>query len=264
MTEHLLTPKQTTILIYLSRFRFLNRIQLQHLINHKNSTRINPWLKDLTANDYIGRIYSTNFGENTKPALYYLKLKGIQQLRAEHHITGTYVRTLYRDAERSEKFKNHCSLVADIYLEVSEQKHHGHIEEFPLYEALTAPELISSPLSTLNSLHPDLVLIKKKEEETTYHVVSILDDHIPPNQLRSKLKSFAQFYFSGDWEEQTEADFPILLVVCPTTPFLITAKRMARKILEQSQDPEDLVFRFALQDDVLKEGLTSKIWEVLR
>ncbi len=265
MTQPPITPKQTQLLIHLARFRFLDRIQLQHLLNHQSPTRIKDWLKDLTEHDYIGRIYSTNFGENTKPAIYYLKLKGIQQLRTEHHFPGTYLRTLYRDAERSDAFKHHCSNVAQIYLELQERNRHGHTEEFPLYVALTTPELLSSPLSFLSPLHPDLVVQKKlSSAEDQYFLLTILEPTMPHTAIRNKLKSVITFYFSGAWEERMDTLYPLTLLVCPTKPFLIITKRLAKNLLKRNQEPEEVRFRFAQAEHVTKLGITGIIWEVLR
>ena len=47
MNKNNLTKKQLEILTLLYRFRFLNRSQIQKLLNHKKISRINIWLKDL-------------------------------------------------------------------------------------------------------------------------------------------------------------------------------------------------------------------------
>ncbi|MDA1317406.1 MAG: hypothetical protein O3B87_05310 [bacterium] len=64
-----ITNKQKEILHYLYRFRFLNRIQIQSLLNHKDPKNTNVWLKDLTTKNYTGKIFERTPGIN-KPALY--------------------------------------------------------------------------------------------------------------------------------------------------------------------------------------------------
>src|ERR1017187_1843369 len=78
-----LTPRQLTILKLLYRYRFLNRIQIQTLMGHKDYKRINVWLADLRDNHYVEWIYSTDFLEKSKPGIYYLGLNGIRWLK-EH------------------------------------------------------------------------------------------------------------------------------------------------------------------------------------
>jgi hypothetical protein len=261
MTPTSITKKQSEILILLSTFRFLNRTQLQHLQNHKNSTRINPWLKDLTQKDYLGRIYSTSFGENTKPAIYYLKLNGIQHLREKQIYPKEYLRKLYREDSRSTEFVAHSMRIADIFLDLQERNHHGHDEDFLLYVALTAPELSASPLEFLSELNPDLVIVKNTGEEKKYHLLTLLEPTLPTDSIRNRLKHIVKFYFAGTWEEQSDAPFPTILFVCPNKPFLITTKRLAKRVLEASQSPDDIHFRFALLENVIKHGITGEVWE---
>ena len=76
-----LTKKQQEILRLLYSFRFLNRIQIQAFLGHKDPKTINLWLRDLRAKGYVEWIYSTHFAEKTKPAIYYLSLNGVRHLR---------------------------------------------------------------------------------------------------------------------------------------------------------------------------------------
>ena len=53
-----ITKKQQEIFILLYRFRFLNKIQIQAFLKHKNKKTINLWLQDLNEKQYLKRIYS--------------------------------------------------------------------------------------------------------------------------------------------------------------------------------------------------------------
>ena len=52
-----LTNKQKEILKLIYQYRFLNRIQIQALMGHKDYKTINVWLKDLRQNGYVEWIY---------------------------------------------------------------------------------------------------------------------------------------------------------------------------------------------------------------
>ena len=110
-----LTKKQAEILTLLYTYRFLNRIQIQALMNHKDKKTINIWLKDLTEKNYIHRIYSTHFLEKTKPAIYYLGINGIRQLKtcAQEAVDDagkvTYAPT-YPIEELRKRYREHESL----------------------------------------------------------------------------------------------------------------------------------------------------------
>jgi len=64
-----ITSRQQAILRLLYQYRFLSRIQIQALMNHKDYKTINVWLKDLREKEYVTWIYSTDFIEKTKPAI---------------------------------------------------------------------------------------------------------------------------------------------------------------------------------------------------
>ncbi|HEU4965914.1 MAG TPA: hypothetical protein VFT53_00345, partial [Candidatus Saccharimonadales bacterium] len=56
-----ITAKQVAILELIYRFRFVNRIQIQALMHHRDYRRINAWLKDLREKQYVEWIYSDHF-----------------------------------------------------------------------------------------------------------------------------------------------------------------------------------------------------------
>src|SRR5450830_1672307 len=113
MTLPKITNKQQEILTLIYQFRFLNRVQIQTLLNHKDYKTINQWLKDLTDKEYINRIYSNKPGENMKPAIYYLSLNGIRCLKALE-FSSVQLKKLNREKERSESFISKHILIADI------------------------------------------------------------------------------------------------------------------------------------------------------
>src|ERR1035437_3492074 len=117
-----ITEKQEDILLHLYKYRFLNRIQIQKFLNHKHHKRIIDWLNDLTKREYIGRIYSNKFGENTKPAIYYLKLNGIGFIKTVFNYPSEYLMRFYRNPDRSEDFIDQCILMGDIALTLSDQE----------------------------------------------------------------------------------------------------------------------------------------------
>lgn len=52
------TNKQTEILNLIHKYRFLNRIQIQTFLNHKNKKNINTWLNDLNEKKLIKTVGS--------------------------------------------------------------------------------------------------------------------------------------------------------------------------------------------------------------
>jgi len=107
-----ITMRQKEILDLLYEHRFLNRIQIQALLNQKDYKNTNLWLKDLREKHYVEWIYSTHFAEKTKPAVYYLDINAIRRFKQ----IGSYERQIlkyYRESTRSQAFIDRCILLAD-------------------------------------------------------------------------------------------------------------------------------------------------------
>jgi hypothetical protein len=60
MTIPYITPKQQEIPKLIYKFRFLNRIQIQTLLNHKYHKRIIDWLNDLVGKEYLEKLPKGN------------------------------------------------------------------------------------------------------------------------------------------------------------------------------------------------------------
>src|SRR6266568_5498457 len=112
------TKKQQAILELLYTYRFLNRIQIQSLMGHKDYKRINAWMKDLREKYYVEWLYSTDFLEKTKPAIYYLGLNGIRYLKATGDYPPEELHKRYRDKDRAESFIDHCTLIGGCCAEL--------------------------------------------------------------------------------------------------------------------------------------------------
>lgn len=123
MARLTITPKQLEILILIYRFRFLNRSQLQTLLKHKDTKRINTWLKDLTDKKIVGRHYSTKLKENTKPAIYYLMTKSKTLLIGQPQVDERLLlKRVYREKIRSRKLIDHCIFRFLFHLELNKRQ----------------------------------------------------------------------------------------------------------------------------------------------
>ena len=109
-----ITTKQQEILKLIYKYRFLNRIQIQKLLKHKDKRRIISWLKDLREKQYVDWHYNaTDFIAKSKPAIYYLALNGIQYLRGQSTYPAEELRKRYKEPNRTQVFIDRCLLVAD-------------------------------------------------------------------------------------------------------------------------------------------------------
>ncbi|MES2971430.1 MAG: replication-relaxation family protein [Patescibacteria group bacterium] len=265
-----ITKKQQTILELLYTHRFLNRIQIQTLMNHSDYKRINVWLKDLREKQYVAWIYSTDFAEKTKPAVYYLGINGIRFLKTFEQHPIHELRKRYREPSRSQTYIDRCMLIADCCITLEKartDKAHYYFEteadylEDSYYHFLSDNELV----------HPHLCFSKEEydgagnEEITTYsYLLEVFDPTLPRYRIKKRLKNYAEYLDEGDWESETDTALPIILLVCPRTTDLIYAKRRTRSLMTEiweSDDDDRPQIRFATVDKLKAQGVRGEIWE---
>lgn len=269
-----LTNKQREIIHLLYKYRFLNRIQIQTLMGHKDYKTINVWLKDLRANNYVEWIYSTDFAERTKPAIYYLGLNGIRLLKTFERHDIEELRKRYRESSRSQTYIDRCLLLADCCITLEQARVKGEATEswyFYETEADYMEESYYHFLTDSELIHPNLCLSKQKNEggnEVTVHsyLLEVFDATLPRYRIKKRLSNYVEYLEDGIWDGETDDENqPIILFVCPRTTDLIYAKRRTRGLVANiwEKDEEDRPYiRFTTVEKLKAFGVTAEeIWE---
>lgn len=266
-----LTKKQQEILKLLYRFRFLNRIQIQALMGHKDPKTINLWLRDLRTKGCVEWIYSTHFAEKTKPAIYYIGLNGVRYLRTltrtskdegddnKVEILPAYppeeLRKRYKEPTRSQTYIDRCILIAEccIALERADTKNEAEGKKVRHYYQTEADYLLERSyyhfILESELIQPSLVFCKDKlddedKEEKTLksYILEVFDSTLPRYRIKKRLGDYVKYLDDEDvtWKEQTNTEkLPIVLFVCPRTTDLIYAKRRTRKLIADSWEWKD-------------------------
>lgn len=266
-----ITPRQQTILILLYKYRFLNRIQIQTLMRHKDYRRINAWLADLRENHYVEWIYSTDFLEKSKPGIYYLGLNGIRWLKEHQDHPIEEFRKRYRESTRSQGFVDQCVLVAEccIAMNISNADNAAPGRVHYLYATLADyldPESDYHFLSESDLIRPQLVFEKtvdtKDDVTGTTRFIEIIEATMPRHRVRKRLKNYIEYLEDGYWQDETSEDEPnpVIMFVCPTLTDLIYSKRATKRLLEEKWG-EDIVMWFTTAEKLKVHGMTGKIWE---
>ena len=228
MPQPTITPKQLELLILLYRFRFLNRSQLQTLLKHKDTKRINTWLKDLTNKKILGRHYSTKLKENTKPAIYYLMTKSKALLINQPGVDEKLLRRAYREKIRSQKLIGHCLLLADFYLDLIKFSIDEKVHFFS-----------KTDLSTHNYLpfnRPDAYIAREKDATIKRYFLEIIDEGTPRFMLRRKIEQYVEYCNANIWQERTGHTFPTILFLCPNDMIKdFLCKHLAQVMEEEAQ-----------------------------
>lgn len=259
-----ITKKQQEIVRLLYTYRFLNRIQIQTLLHHKSHKTISVWLKDLRAKEYVTWIYSTDFTDKSKPAIYHLGINGVRYLRSTNAYPTNEIRNRYYEHKRSSEFITRSMLLADIAIELAQKS--DKIVQFTCQTSadLALPSSAFHFLSNDCPVHPDMCYVKQSGGTKRIYLLELLDESLPRYRVRRRLKDYVDYldYDVDDWQRLSkETERPTVLFICPSVAALIYAKRRTSKLLDNVPDRDDIHIKFATLDDIRKTGFISKIWE---
>jgi hypothetical protein len=252
-----ITSKQDEILKLIYQYRYLDRIQIQKALGHKDKRRILAWLKDLRQKQYVEWIYSTDFVGKTKPAIYYIGINGIRYLKALDQYPTEEVRKRYRDNSRSRTFIDKSLLIADCNLALETAG--------SSYKSITEANYIDQDhyfhfLAEHDILRPSLLIQKQTKSVTKNYLLEIFDATLPRYRMRRRLKAYVTYLDDKEWEGEDPQ--PIVLLVCPSVTDLIYAKRATKKLIEDTYaDEGELRICFTTTETLKNEGITAKIWE---
>ncbi len=247
------TPKQLQILLFLYRFRFLNRIQIQQFLNHKSPRRVNTWLKDLTTRNIIGRKYSTKLLANTKPAIYHLSTKSRKILLEQPDINEKLLKRVYREKTRSDKLIDHCLLVADIYFLLDKQSQDNKAK----LHFYTKTDLVTHYY--LPYKRPD-AYIAIEDKDTQRYFLEIIDEGTPRFMIRSKINQYIDYADNKNWEKNTSHPFPSILIVCPTEDVYNFLLKHIAQVLEEEIETE-IDFYLTTKDIIKSTNIKTDIWQ---
>ena len=243
-----ITDKQKEIMDLVFRFRFINRHQIQRLLNHKDPKRINAWLKDLVDKGYLGRIYSHKLLENTKPAIYYLNNNGIVWAKYEKagefgnddEIELKYIKKFYQDKKASTTFVNHFVALSEFYVQFKEYEREDNknlkkakVEYY--FETKSEmwirrqEDLYDKDFNEVKQYIPDLYIEKinnpegAKMQSTTFFI-ELFDPKVPRYAIKYKIQQLVKLKEDEDeWKYRytgMDGAFPTILLVFPNQPKL--------------------------------------------
>ena len=246
-----ITDKQQDILKLLYRFRFLKRSQIQQLLNHKDYKTINLWLKDLIEKEYIQK---RDIKFPYKIA-YHLAPNGISYFRKELKHESKLLQKYYREQDRSLSFISSSLLIADIYLDLKNRN--SEKVKFKVY--------IKSDYSShehayiLLALKPNAYITQTAKDDEKEYFVEILG-YQPKERLRQRIKNYLYSFQGREWEEETDRDFPSILIICPSEELLDYIKSYTKRKLSQFDETRPTIHSTTIEK-VIQIGITGDIWE---
>ena len=186
--------------------------------------------------EYIGRNYDGSYRIKGQPASYYLLPKGISLLKrskddSKDDLDPKGLNLLYYNRSASEGFVNHCMDVFRLYLKFDEL--YGTSLEFFTRSEIAQEQRFPRPLPDA-----DLVLQHKQAEDSEY-MLELIGQDLPWFTVRRHIKRYLRHFGDGDWDE-TQGDYPALLLVCENTLMERQIQRLAVRLLNQAEIEEEL------------------------
>ena len=239
--------KQTEILILLYRFRYLNRVQIQTILNQKYHSRVLKWLNDLKENDYIECEYDKKVASS--PSVYALAPKSRFILKGNPAVKPRLLGHTWRDRTYSDEFRSHCLFLGNIYLSlISLTERIG--AELHYY---TKPDLHG--MKHLITPIPDAYFaIEERSGRTKRYFLDLFDD-LPPRVLRTRINHYFKYYDSDEWQENTDKPFPEIIIVCPSDRI---RSHLNYYIQSKLEEDSDLSFYLTAREIIKTQGLNSK------
>jgi len=246
-----ITDKQQDILKLLYRFRFLKRSQIQQLLNHKDCKTINLWLKDLIEKEYIQK---RDIKFPYKIA-YHLAPNGISHFKKELKYDNKLLQKYYREQDRSLSFISSSLLIADIYLDLKIRENEK--VKFKVYVKSDYPSHEYNDF--LLDLKPHAYITQTTEANKMEYFVEVISDQ-PKERLRQRIKNYLYAFQGREWEEETDRDFPTILIICPSDELLEYIKTYTKRKLAQF-DEERPIIHLATIEKVSQAGITGDVWK---
>ncbi len=252
MLTPIITAKQLEILLLLYKFRFLNRQQIQTMLNHKYPSKVKVWLADLTKKRIIARTYSRKFGENTKPAVYFLDIKSRDLLKENPEVIPKLLKKIYQEKTRSQYFRENSMFIADICLNLKSQTQEGTEFHFFTKTQLEGHQYLYKPL-------PDAYIAVKDKENSARYFLEVVSKQTPRFILRKRIENLFKYYVSGKWAQNSPHPFPKILIVCPD----YVTKAFLSKFIAQTRDSKtrNFLFYLATEDVIKAAGIKPDIWQ---
>jgi hypothetical protein len=258
-----ITSKQQDILRLIYRYRFLNRIQIQALMRHKDKSLVSIWLKDLREKQYLEWIYSSDLSSRTKPAIYYLGLHGIRYLKATQRLPVTEIRKRYRDKERTPEFISKSILLANYCLNMLNPGSSTVTYCFTTSTDYAHPDNEYNFFNEDSKIKPQLIIQKKTQEQITNCLLEVFDTTMPQYRIRKQLKEYVTFLDEGIWIGERDDPEPIALFVFPSKHLLIYAKRRLRLYIKDKPNAADIKILVTTTEQLTTNDVTAAIWEIV-
>lgn len=246
-----LKPRLEEILILTYKFRFLNRHQIQTLLNHKTFNRVIIWLNELTNKKYLKKYSDPKV--ITSASIYSLGTTG-RKYFIEKHIQNVQMHLLdrvWKEEKYTLTFRNHCLILADIYasLLILVKKSNAKLNFYTKTDLTGMKYLIRE--------EPDAYFsITEQNGLTKRYFLDIFNPYLKYDYLIKRVKQYSYYYSKNYWQDNNKTPFPEIIFVCSDYK---TKNNLNKIIQRELKHQENLIFYLTTVDEVKHQGMIRKI-----
>jgi len=245
--EKKLKQKQIDILMLLYKFRFLTRNQIQALLNHKYHSKTLAWVNELAKDKYIIRDYNRTLAG--KPAVYFLGTNGRKELIGKENIKTSLLDRVYQEKRASQIFRNHCMMIADIYISLLEliKKHNAKLK---FYTKVDLTDIKYLPLP-----HPDVYFSIEEKTITKRYFLEIFDEYPANKWVFKRVQQYFHYYEEQYWQDHNTNPFPEIIFVYHD---LKTKQNLEIMIKRRLEDVGNISFSLISNEQIKLNGLRKE------
>src|SRR3989344_2765641 len=245
------------IIIYIYRFRYLNRPQLQKLLNHKYRSYILEWLNKLSEQKYLKKYYNPQFaGEPSYYSLGTVGRKYLMRFASElKDINISELDRVWREGGYSEPFHKHTMFLGYIYLALIElvakvDEGQGKLKFFTQTDLKGVEYLINR--------EPDAYFfIEDKNKKSKRYFLEMVQEHARWKDIQSKVGKYFTYFKKKIWQDNMKTEFPELIIVCSNYH---QKNGINRHLLEQFKRRRlELPFYLTTKIEIKSQGMNGQI-----
>lgn len=189
-------------------------------------------LKTLQDQNLIGKRFQPSYRLQGKPAAYYLTPEGARSLQEQQPDKPVSIQTIYKDKSVSELFIDSCLSIFAMYCRLKAQ--YGDSLRF-----FTKSQL-ANRYDYFSEFTPGAYMGITFNGEEHDFFLEYLQSSKPFFAVIKRLKEYAEYADSGEWEAGTDSDFPAILLVCDNQRLQNRLMKSSELVLADADD--DLKF----------------------
>jgi hypothetical protein len=209
-------------------------------------------LNSLVEQKYIDRRYSKADRIDRRPAVYFVLPGAINALKQRTELDKNALNTMYKDKLGGQPFIDRCILTFAIFNRFKTGYGNKQLDFFTKRE-MSQYDFFPRPL-------PDAyIAVKNKDEEDGCYFLELFDGTTQNKKQWQRIKFYMDHCDSGDWEDDTEWDYPNLLIICETPQVEKRIQRHAEK-LQASTGADMNVYTTSYRALLNAESAKDAIW----